>query len=205
MEDCLNKLLTLSETIDFDESSKIVLFSDCHRGDNSWADDFSPNESLLHYALHYYYKNGFKYIEVGDGDEMWENSFRNIWEAHYRIFELMQKFYDPKPEKNRLYLIYGNHDIEKRNPDYVKDNLERSYQHHYERKASHVPLFEGIKIHEGLILKSQATGRKILVIHGHQGDLLCDNFWWMSKFLVRVLWKPLQQISGFKDRTRVRI
>ncbi|MGK0253755.1 MAG: hypothetical protein ACI9OE_001232 [Mariniflexile sp.] len=32
-----------AKIIDFDDDSKIILFSDCHRGDNSFADDFANN------------------------------------------------------------------------------------------------------------------------------------------------------------------
>jgi hypothetical protein len=64
----------------FDDSSKFIFFSDCHRGDNSWADNFSPNQLLMFHALTYYYDQGYTYIEVGDGDELWENrDFRTIY------------------------------------------------------------------------------------------------------------------------------
>ncbi len=94
------------EQIEFDDSKKFILFSDCHRGDGSWADDFAHNANLFSYALDYYYSNGFTYIEIGDGDELWENkSFKNIIEAHRNIFSKMSKFY----EQGHLYLIWGNH------------------------------------------------------------------------------------------------
>ncbi len=32
-------------------NSKYVLFSDCHRGDNSFADDFAHNRNIYRYAL----------------------------------------------------------------------------------------------------------------------------------------------------------
>ena len=52
---------------------KIVLFSDCHRGIGTAADSFLPNKSFYMAALSYYYNAGFTYIELGDGDELWEN------------------------------------------------------------------------------------------------------------------------------------
>jgi hypothetical protein len=38
----LSEVLESSEEISFDNFSKFILFGDCHRGDNSWADDFAP-------------------------------------------------------------------------------------------------------------------------------------------------------------------
>jgi predicted phosphodiesterase len=201
MNECLDRLLESSKIIDFKESSKIVLFSDCHRGDNSWADDFALNKNLFHYALYYYNKNGYTYIEVGDGDELWENPFHNVWDAHLPIFELMQKYFDTDPLKNRLHLIYGNHDRKKEDPAFIKNSLQKLCQNSPESTDSCRHLFENVHFHEGLILRHTNTGKRILVIHGHQGDPLCDQFAFLSEFLVRILWKPLQQITGFKDPT----
>jgi hypothetical protein len=38
-----------------------------------------------------------------------------------------------------------------------------------EREKKTVPLFNNIKVHEGLILRYTVTSDKILLIHGHQG------------------------------------
>lgn len=54
-------------------SSKYVLFSDCHRGTGRSNDNFLKNEYLYLAALKYYFSHGFTYIELGDGDELWEN------------------------------------------------------------------------------------------------------------------------------------
>lgn len=41
--------------IPFNNDSKFVLFSDCHRGDNSFADDFANNRNIYFHALKQYY------------------------------------------------------------------------------------------------------------------------------------------------------
>lgn len=52
---------------------KYVLFSDCHRGNGTNNDNFLKNQHLYMAALRYYAKNQYTYIELGDGDELWEN------------------------------------------------------------------------------------------------------------------------------------
>lgn len=53
--------------------TKYVLISDCHRGVGNSNDNFLKNQNLYFAALQHYYKMGFIYIELGDGDELWEN------------------------------------------------------------------------------------------------------------------------------------
>ena len=68
-------------------SSKYVLFSDCHRGTGRSNDNFLKNEYLYLAALKYYFSHGFTYIELGDGDELWENrSMCPIREMHAQSF-----------------------------------------------------------------------------------------------------------------------
>ncbi|SKC47329.1 metallophosphoesterase [Maledivibacter halophilus] len=191
----LTKVFNSSKKILIDDSSKIILMSDCHRGDNSWADSFAHNENLLFTSLNYYYNQGFTYIEVGDGDELWENrKFSRIRESHSHIFWIMRKFF----LKNRLYMIWGNHDMMKKDEKYLKNNL---YYYYDDRQQKNQPLFKNIETHEGIILVHKEKKYKIFVVHGHQGDILNDYLWFLSKFLVRYVWKPLELYSGFKDPT----
>jgi UDP-2,3-diacylglucosamine pyrophosphatase LpxH len=177
-----------------DESSKLILFSDCHRGDNSWADDFAHNQNLLFHALDCYYENGFTYIEIGDGDELWENKrFEDIRCAHSDIFWKMGQLYEEK----RFYLIWGNHNRKWKSPKNVRKHLSRYYD---ERTGNFESLFPDIEVHEGLVLSYSPTGDRIFLTHGHQGDLLNDRLWWAGRFVVRKVWKVLQ-IAGMRDPT----
>ena len=58
-----------AKTINFDDSSKFVLFSDLHRGNGGKADAFLPNAELFLASLQNYVRRGFTYVEVGDGEE----------------------------------------------------------------------------------------------------------------------------------------
>jgi len=192
--DRITEVFEAARTIDFDDSSKFILFSDCHRGDNSWADDFANNEKIYFHALTHYYQNGFTYIEIGDGDELWENDeFEDIRSAHSHIFWLLHKFH----KENRFILIWGNHNVVLKNKTYVEKHL---FQYFDEREACLKPLFDGIMTHEGVLLRDAHTERKIFLFHGHQGNLLCDRLWRLCRFLVRHLWKHLQ-LLGVNDPT----
>ncbi len=54
-------------------TSRYAIISDCHRGDGSSGDNFLKNQNLYFTALSHYFNHGFSYIELGDGDELWEN------------------------------------------------------------------------------------------------------------------------------------
>lgn len=191
----VSQVFQASEQIYFDDSSRIVFMSDCHRGDGSWGDNFSQNQNIYFAALTYYYNKNYTYIEIGDGDELWENSnLYDIIHVHSHVFWLLSKFYN----KGRLYMIFGNHDMVKKYDKFVKNNLYRYFD---EREHKFVPLFENIKVHEGLVLRHKDTDNRILVMHGHQGDWFNEGTWRLARFLNRYLWKPLE-LFGINDPTR---
>lgn len=183
-----------AKIIEFNDHSKFILFSDCHRGDNSFADDFANNRNIYFHALNYYFANHFTYCELGDGDELWENlSFKSIFDAHKNVYLLMKKFY----LTNRLHLIWGNHDMVYKNPSYVK----RILTHYFDVKTGNpVELFKDIEYHEGIILKHSESKQELFLTHGHQADMWNYTFWKWSRFMVRVLWKPLN-VMGIADPT----
>ena len=183
-----------AKTVPFDDSSKIILFSDCHRGDNSFADDFANNRNIYFHALKHYFAEGFTYIELGDGDELWENlSFESILEAHKNVYMLMKLFH----EQDRLHLIWGNHDMVYRDQKHVQKNLAYYFD---KRLGQEVRLFGEIDYSEGILLKHSQTQQEVFLAHGHQADWWNYLFWKWSRFMVRILWKPLN-VMGIADPT----
>lgn len=183
-----------------------VLMSDCHRGDGNWNDNFAHNKTIYLAALQEYYEKGFVYLELGDGDELWENrNMAEILEKHGEVFALLKCFYC----EQRLYMLYGNHDLKK-------------------KKGLLLPCFPDIPVYESIFLEQEGSwqetvwcGRErrqqefqkwrtdvlgeerkpgILLMHGHQGDLWNERLWYLTRFLVRYLWRPLEQL-GVKDPT----
>jgi len=163
-----------------DADSKLVLFSDTHRGRGSGADDFAKNQKLYHVALRHYAREGYTYIELGDGDELWQE--RHMWEitAEYdHIFALLAALY----REGRLHMLYGNHDRVKRDEDWTRE---------------HLPMFPDIRIEEAIVLEHRATGGEMLLLHGHQADFFNYRLWRLGRFLVRYIWQPLELV-GFRN------
>ena len=77
----LNKIFENSKRIVINNKSKIVIMCDCHRGNGNNYDDFVNNKNIFEAALKHYYKEFFLYVELGDGDEMWEKlgGFTKFW------------------------------------------------------------------------------------------------------------------------------
>jgi UDP-2,3-diacylglucosamine pyrophosphatase LpxH len=176
-------------------TGKFVFFSDCHRGDNSWSDEFADNQIIYFHALEYYFNQGFTYIEVGDGDELWENSeFKTISEAHGDVFWALSRF----KEDERIYLIWGNHDLVFSDPTRVIEE-HKYYDERSDPEKRH-NLLAGIEYHEGLKLKGEGSQKVIFITHGHQGILMSDRYWKAGRCFTRYGWKWLQHI-GIKDPT----
>ena len=178
----------------FDNNSKYIFFSDSHRGDDSVSDEFTRNQNIFLHALNYYYKQGYTYIEAGDGDELWEyKNFRVIRLAHTDVFTVIKKFYDD----HRFIMLYGNHNIYLKSKHFVRNNY---YEYYDEYNQIRVELFKGLEPVEAVVLRHKETKQKILVVHGHQGDLMNDRLWFVAMLLLRYFWRYLH-VVGFDNPT----
>lgn len=177
-----------------DSKSKYILFSDCHRGNGKANDNFLKNEFLYLAALQHYYRNGFTYLELGDGDELWENrSMKQIKEVHKHSFEMLAKFFKEK----RFYAIYGNHDMVKKETVFSKKYFDDYY---CDKVLGSQPLCPDICFYSGIILKDSLNKKDIYLTHGHQASIMNSTFWKINRFLVRYIWKNLELI-GVPDPT----
>lgn len=120
----INRALEHALHLPLHGGSRYVIMSDCHRGEGTTNDNFLKNQHLYAAAMRHYLKNGFFYLELGDGEELWENrSMERIQTYHediYRLFSCFQR-------QGRLLRLYGNHNMELRDrlPEaLVLDNRE---------------------------------------------------------------------------------
>jgi UDP-2,3-diacylglucosamine pyrophosphatase LpxH len=159
--------------------NKYVFFSDLHLGNGGGADDFHENEETLLAALDFYQSQGYKLILVGDIEELWQFSLEEV-RARYgaSVYAAIRKFGD-----ENVYRIFGNHDCDwcVVPPDPIKNAPKRLDI-----------AFEGLK------MKDKEGNIKILVCHGHQGNVESDKDKWISRPAVRIfrLFEPAAKMIG---------
>ncbi len=187
----LDRALSTAPVLAIDDLSKIVLMSDCHRGTGSLADDFLKHQHIDIAALNAYNRQKFTYIELGDGDELWENKvIGDIKAAHEDVFKLLKLFC----KDHRLWMLYGNHDMVKR----FRPEMFDTYCDGISNRA--VPLFPGETVNEAIILRYLPGENDLMLVHGHQADFLNDVLWRLARFLVRFVWRRLE-IMGVNNPT----
>ncbi|HEY4149647.1 MAG TPA: metallophosphoesterase [Chitinophagaceae bacterium] len=158
-------------------TGRFIIFSDEHKGIKDDADDFRLAEKNYHNALDYYFNNGFRFVNLGDCEELWENTPDAVMKSNRAILET-EASYLPG---NRYYRIFGNHDLEWKYP--IQQNL-------YLDKV----FGNSLQVYEGLVLQTQFKNktRSIFLIHGHQGDERSDGNAF-SKWVVAAIWTPIQR------------
>jgi UDP-2,3-diacylglucosamine pyrophosphatase LpxH len=168
------------------EGAKYIIFSDFHLGDGGRADDSWENRLVIRKALEYY--SGLKYtlLLLGDIEEMWQFDLPEIKTRYDRtIYRAMRSFGD-----RRVVRVFGNHDgdwcIQ---PDPAKNK----------------PI-ERVQATEALKLVDEKGRPRILLVHGHQGDIQSDKNKWSSRIAVRLfrLFEPVAVMLGIVHAPKMR-
>ncbi|EHQ27911.1 metallophosphoesterase [Mucilaginibacter paludis] len=160
----------------FGPQQQFIIFSDQHKGTKNGSDIFATAEQNYIAALEYYNQNNFTYINLGDGEELWENNIAKVKRKNSQSFAREKNF----ATRNAFVKIFGNHDLYWDNDPLAPIFLERIYG-------------QKINIYEGAILQTDIDGKplQIFLTHGHQGDLQSDGNWF-SKWFIANVWGPLQ-------------
>jgi UDP-2,3-diacylglucosamine pyrophosphatase LpxH len=167
----LDDTLSAAPVLEFDDHSRLVFFSDLHRGDNGPADAFRPNRAIFLSALGHYEREGYSYVEVGDGDELWKNrDLAQVRNAHRPVYRIMERL----REAGRLTVLVGNHQLVRMG----------------RRLAAAAP-----ELQEALLLKHRNGGMQVLVTHGHQADSLPARAYGIVRLAVRYFWRYLQTLG----------
>lgn len=162
--------------LNLNAEDKYIIFSDQHKGIKNGSDDYAFAEKNYLTALDYYYNSNFKFINLGDSEELWENSISTVIKTNGASFAKERLF----AEQQRFYKVFGNHDLYWDNDPLAKVILERLYG-------------KDLKIYEAIILRHNVNHKEldIFLTHGHQGDLQSDGNWF-SKWFIANVWAPLQ-------------
>ena len=156
--------------------AKFIIFSDQHKGDKSWGDDFKNNEPNYLAALNYYNSNNFSFVALGDTEELWKFTPQQILPVNEKSLAAEAAF-----QPNRFFKTFGNHDIMWKNKLDVLFNLKKYFT---------MPLV----VYEGMVikLKTSSSQLRIFLTHGHQGDIMSDNNAF-STWIIAHIWMPMQR------------
>ena len=160
-------------------NQRIIIFSDQHRGARNGADDFAVCENSYLTALDYYNKEKFYYVNLGDCEELWENTLFTIVKYNEAVFEKEKLFIS----RDAYCKVFGNHDLFWDNDPLVPFWLKKIYG-------------KVIRIYTGVLIRvdfSMGKHLDIFCTHGHQGDKQSDGNAF-SKWFVSYVWGPLQNI-----------
>jgi predicted phosphodiesterase len=158
-------------------TARFIIFSDQHKGCRDLADDFRLAEKNYGAALDYYFNNAFRYINLGDGEELWKNTPANVVKRNKVILEAEARFQKQK----RFYRVYGNHDLEWKYP--------------FQQRLFLRPMFgKKLKVYQGLELQTHYRDKtwSVFLTHGHQGDKRSDGNRF-SMWVVAAIWTPIQR------------
>jgi metallophosphoesterase superfamily enzyme len=114
------------------EKDKWIVFSDHHCGIGDGADDFAICKESYLSTLSYYNAEEFGLIILGDAEEFWENTLKNVITRYRKVLNDERKFF----LRGKLIKIWGNHDD--------------AWNHLQEVKKHLFPYFDNINTHEGV-------------------------------------------------------
>lgn len=168
-------------TVDVDEL-RAVIFSDHHRGRGDGADDFRRCEQAYAAALGWYLELDYELWLLGDVEELWENSPKEVLDRYGDILRLEREF------GPRLKRFFGNHDMAWRHAGPRATHLDR-----WLRRA---PVRESMTL---VLTHEDRPLARLFLLHGHQGTLDSGNLLVVpfSRLIVRFVWARLQRKIGF--------
>jgi predicted phosphodiesterase len=160
-------------------NQRIIIFSDQHRGARDGSDDFAVCENSYRTALEYYNNEKFYFINLGDCEELWENTMFGIAKYNEAVYEKENLFI----QREAYCKVFGNHDLFWDNDPLASVWLKKIY-------GTAIPIFTGALIRVNF---SSASYLEIFCTHGHQGDRQSDGNVF-SKWFVSYVWGPLQKL-----------
>ncbi len=162
------------------DQQPIIVFSDEHRGTRNGADDFGVCEPCYLAAMAYYNREKYSFINLGDCEELWENTMFGIAKHNDAVYAAEKLFID----RNAYFKVFGNHDLFWDNDPLASLWLKKIYG-------------KAIRIYTAVLIRYKIKNDvlEIFCTHGHQGDRQSDGNAF-SKWFVSYIWGPLQNFLG---------
>jgi len=185
LAEALARAETLSWQID---QTRLIAFSDLHRGQRDHADDFQQCEKTYHRALDYYLENGYTLLVLGDIEELWEGWPAKVVRAYESSLKLEAQF--GQADDDRYIRVWGNHDDLWQYPREITKHL--------------TAILGDIDVAEGLVVRLNAGADelgRVFFVHGHQGTEGSARWGRLSRHFVRWGWRPIQRLFKIKLTT----
>ncbi len=179
----LSEALGRAKKLDWNlDETRLIVFSDLHRGQRNHADDFRHCEKTYAEAMEFYLETGYTLVVMGDSEELWEGWPRKVVPAYKGSLGLEAKFH--KANADRYFKVWGNHDDLWQYPSRVSKHL--------------TSIFGSLPVPEGLDIALTRGGEKVgrvFLVHGHQGTPGSDKWGKVSRYFVRWVWRPIQRLT----------
>jgi UDP-2,3-diacylglucosamine pyrophosphatase LpxH len=155
-----------------------IIFSDQHKGAGDHADEFVQCVPTYMSALKHYNASGFRLVLLGDVEELWENSYREVVRAHRAVLEAEAAF-----GSHRYLRIWGNHDDR-----WMEEMLVAFELRAYAPGIGLRRVWEGCRIS---VRDGETKIGTLFMTHGHQGTAGSDRFAFVSRWAL-VVYRFLQ-------------
>lgn len=172
------------------QTGRYIIFSDQHRGARNGADDFQRSERVYNAALAYYLEQGHTLVVLGDAEELWEEFPGAVMRAYPHTLGLEAQYH----ARGRYHRVWGNHDDTWSFADEARRHLGPYF-------GAALPVAESLRLS---VREGEAVLGTLFLVHGHQGDTASDQWAWLSRWFVRLVWRPIQRLTKFSFNTPAR-
>lgn len=165
---------------------RLVIFSDQHRGVGDKSDDFKGCSKSYAGALRHYLEKDFSLVVLGDVEDLWKYSPKEVRNGSDASLAQEGLFH----ERKRYYRVLGNHDDRWADKDFFRAQMSG--------------YFPGLEPVASLCLSLRQGGNdlgEIFLAHGHQGTSDSDRYSGISRWFVRHVYRPFQELTGYRTST----
>jgi len=164
----------------------LAVLSDLHRGAGDGADDFLACKEVYRAALEHYQAAGCVLAVLGDVEDLWECRPSEVVAEYADSLRAEKPFLDV----GRYWRFLGNHD-----EDW---HLQAEVERYLDPLLGSVGVLEALRLE--VIHRNKRLG-EVFLVHGHQGTAWGDRYGWLSHWVVRYLWRPIQRLTKIRRTT----
>jgi len=173
LDKAISGFFTWRTALDVNAHEPWIIFSDQHKGAGDPADEFRLCKGTYLAALQHYDAARFRLVLLGDVEELWENSIREVISAHADALRAEAAF-----GAERYLRVWGNHDDR-----WMEELLVALDLREFSPGTVMRRVFEGVR------LSVRDGDRKIgtlFMTHGHQGTLGSDRYKFASRWALQI-------------------